>query len=372
MNKTIGRSSEMSGLRQSYGVVPLIIGLFALLLSYVSPRPLLFLTAWSLGQWLPVSSIRRSLNRACWKYWEDYQQQQQHDYGVEDIPSINVQEHLEDLLLHIETAYGKDWRKRPLLMKGLWSQDSLNEKGRRLSLQGLLQEDLEIPYFYDARRVGLLTPDRQAPVKTIVQNITRGAPHKIGTQLILQKYPELIHEVAPLHIVTELFGPFFSSEAIIGTGPFHALPALTTVPVFVAGGKSHPTHVERPHTALHCEPIGNIAVQLSGKKKWILIRPEFSQRLMPSVSPDGRAFFASWAAEPSHLAPSYEVVTEAGDALWVPVWTWHKVEYIESKDVALGASLFHFRPIDFWKNNPHYALLIIPAMLMEVIGFKKQ
>jgi hypothetical protein len=93
---------------------------------------------------------------------------------------------------------------------------------------------------------------------------------------------------------------------------------------------------------------------------------------MPSVSPDGRAFFASWATDPSRLAPSYEVVTEAGDALWVPVWTWHKVDYIDSKDVALGASLFHFRPVDFWKNNPLYAFLIIPAMLMEVTGFKKQ
>ena len=33
---------------------------------------------------------------------------------------------------------------------------------------------------------------------------------------------------------------------------------------------------------------------------------------------------------------------QAGDALWVPTWTWHRVDYIEGV-TALAASLFHVR-----------------------------
>ena len=160
-----------------------------------------------------------------------------------------------------------------------------------------------------------------------------------------------------------------------------------------------------PHTALHCEPIGNIAVQLSGEKLWTLIRPEYSKLLRPYIAPDGRAFFVSslpisqitrnGANDPKRI-PHYQAVTEAGDALWVPTWTWHRVDYVastfspndhnhrptetnvpqdryeQSASIAIGASIFHFRPLDFVQNNPLFALLIVPAIVLELIGSKTQ
>ena len=363
--------------------------------------------AWSLAQsmlwpcttWMKVAtkkwdeaepwSVCQSITQAAWAFWEDQSPLQK--VGDEPIPTVDVQEHLHDLKLHLEVTFGSDWKKRPLLLKGLWSAEALRDSKRRLSTEGLLLEELEVPYFADARRNGALSPDSRAPICRIVANITQaGAPHKIGTQLLVQTYPDLIKEVAPLDIMTELFGSHFSAQAVKGSGPFGLpiFPASTTVPVFVASGTiadsndsnesamkdtSNESYSSQslPFTELHCEPIGNIAVQLSGRKKWTLVQPEFSHLLKPSISPDGRAFFASWANDYAHV-PSYNAVTAAGDAIWVPTWTWHRVDYLPSDDMAIGASLFHFRPVDFVRNNPLFGLLILPAIFLELVGFNTQ
>jgi hypothetical protein len=352
----------------------------------------LHLIRWTIAQWMPICSNRLSLQQAAWTHWEGKYRGSEKIYNQqaalqEEIPVVNVQEHLNDLTSYLEKTYGSDWRRRPLLLKNLWSPEILtNDKTRRLSLSGLLQENLTIPYFTDARKEAALSPDDSAPVRDIVVNISRGAPHKIGTQIMVQTYPELIYEVAPTEIVTELFGSYFTPKSVVGIGPFQLLPALTTVPMFVAKGKrpkSGATKDEerendaqkRPFTALHCEPIGNVAVQLSGNKQWTLVRPEFSYRVRPSTSPDGRAFFASWQSSDGlaqNQVPSYTANTAAGDAIWVPTWTWHRVDYIESEDMAIGASLFHFRPLDFVRNNPIFAFLMVPAIILELVGYKTQ
>jgi hypothetical protein len=336
------------------------------------------IVAWSAAQWMPVRSLRNNWQEHAWRHW---QQKNHHTFGEELLATVNVQDHLEDLLPYLEETYGMDWRRRPVLLKGLWSPLELSNSTRRLSLKGLLQENLTIPYFTDARLQGALTPDSRAPVREVVANITRGAPHKIGTQFVVQTYPEIIQEVAPVNLVTELFGNYFTPESVKGTGPFHFLPALTTVPLFIANGKQpdendaseedEPRISAQPYTALHCEPIGNVAVQLSGHKQWTLVRPEFSYLVKPSISPDGRAFYASWASDYANV-PTYSAITEAGDAIWVPTWTWHRVDYMESDEVAIGGSLFHFRALDFVRNNPLFAVLIVPSLLKELVGYNTQ
>lgn len=328
---------------------------------------------------MPVRSLRQNMQEFAWRHWQ--QVHDHHTFGEEQLASVNVQDHLEDLLPYLEETYGIDWRKRPLLLKGLWSRVELSNSNRRLSLKGLLQENLEIPYFSDARLPGALTPDSRAPVREVVANITRGAPHKIGTQFVVQTYPEIIQEVAPVKIVTELFGDYFRPDSVKGTGPLHILPALTTVPLFIANGKQADENEvaeqgeasvsAQPYTALHCEPIGNVAVQLSGRKQWTLVRPEFSYLVKPSTSPDGRAFYASWASDYANV-PTYSAVTSAGDAIWVPTWTWHRVDYMESDEIAIGGSLFHFRALDFVSNNPLFAVLIVPSLFKELIGYNTQ
>ena len=154
---------------------------------------------------------------------------------------------------------------------------------------------------------------------------------------------------------------------------------MTTVPVFVAptvSADADPANNDKkdssnttlslpPHTALHCEPISNIAVQLAGEKQWILVSPQHSHLLRPSLAPDGRAYIASHVANTAAVVPHYAVTTAAGDALWIPTWTWHHVAYTSSTttitstnaSLALGASLFHFVPSSFVRNNPLFAAL---------------
>jgi len=201
---------------------------------------------------------------------------------------------------------------------------------------------------------------------------------------LLHFFPELIEEVAPADIVRELFGDRFRPDHLKGSGPFHAFPAWTTVPMFLASGgavkhretcpdvNTPSAQESRPRTDFHCEPIGNVAVQLHGEKRWTLVSPALSMALRPSVSRQGRAFFYSMLDFHSiSNIPHYEVLTSAGDALWVPPWMWHRVDYVEGS-VALAASLFHFRPLDFFKNNFLFATLILPNLFQEILGSKTE
>lgn len=386
-----------------------------ILVSYtLCARPLTkFIFIWSISQWLP-NSTNKGWNG---HYWERMHQilikqlkiEQEHKYhgrnsrrtneknSEKEIQTVDVQTHRNNLLSYLEQNYGRDWRQRPVLFKQLWSKDDLRQNSdgtlRRLSLEQLLKEDLKVPYFSDAR-VKTLSPDHYGPLRDIVRNITMGKPHKIGSQLILERYPGLIQEVAPLNIVTELFGNYFTPDHIKGSGLWNLFPATTTVPIFIAGhgigtgdgdrkGPSSSSHIDvtmrstpkqnQPFTALHCEPIGNIAVQLSGRKKWTLVQPQYSFQLKPGLAPDGRAFFAS-SANKSDCAgvPTYDAITSAGDAMWVPTWTWHRVDYIESSEISIGGSLFHFRSLDFFQNNPLFAALVMPAILKELFGLSTQ
>lgn len=479
-----------------------------------------YMMAWIVAQWIPLRpDMRMPLEEMAWRYWEeeerslvDYHhfpfrslffegvgtgsrvvdsstspsiggggrghQQQRLLIGRPlpttrtpiPLPTVDVQLHGHHLLSYLEETYGIDWRKRPLLLRNLWSATELLNPHRRLSLAGLLREDnFTIPYFTDARRRNALAPDAEATVAAIVTNMTTAntttttmtthapppQPYKIATQRIVEQYPELIKEIAPPDgVLTLLFGDHFTPEHVVRAkqlGPYFSwLPALTTVPLFVASTYTQPsvedveveeeakkkveeeTKVEaredekicelsnqqrqqQPFTALHCEPIGNIAVQLVGAKRWTMVDPVYSFLLRPSTAPDGRAyFFANWWTVPSFSSgdcaetaspesdgsddeqgegrwkvPYYTGITQAGDAMWVPTWTWHRVDYIGTTDtshdpddkdpkakdesnIAIGASLFHFRPKDFWVNNPLFAVLMIPALVLELVGYKTQ
>eukprot|EP00957_Ditylum_brightwellii_P138893 10586744-Ditylum_brightwellii.AAC.1 len=175
--------------------------------------------------------------------------------------------------------------------------------------------------------------------------MTKGHMHKIGTQFLVQTSPELIREVVPIDLIATLFGDYFQPSHIRGSGPFGIFPGLTTVPVFVANtaagddgdGESLPSSCTAmtdgttttpqchpfPRTDLHCEPIGNVAVQLQGKKQWTLVSPKYSLHIQPAASPDGRAFFASYS-DSIHHVPRYQITLGPGDALWVPTWWWHR------------------------------------------------
>lgn len=357
-------------------------------------------------------------------------------------------------------TYGADWREQPLLLKGILDYNSIsreNQHSKRLSLQGLLELDQVIPYFEQANRPGALTPTAEAPVSLIVQGMLNGRPYKIGSQLLVQEHPEWMRELTGMedstttstgNLLTYLFGNHFSPKHVL---PGRLLPATTTVPVFVAHiAKNHNGTLpknDQDHssakvckqdeescqdqhsddssklpnsqhitTGLHCEPIGNVAFQIEGSKEWTLVSPKYSAWLQPSLAADGRAFFASSLAANGTLSqvlsqrhiPHWTAVTGPSDALWVPTWTWHRVDYRlsevlesdqcspqtddgshshgkvsntcvngdaannQSYELAIGGSIFHFRPLDFLRRNPLYAILIVPALIKELAGISTQ
>lgn len=389
---------------------------------YAMPRPLA-LYAWSIGQWCYRISPRLSerLTKHAWRSFEH------HHYHLQDatttttstaasllleMPTIHIQDFVGNetgALQFLKSKYGNDWRERPLLLKGLWDPDTqLCQKKsfeRQLSPQGLLQMNLTIPYYLDARIYGALRPDAEAPVQQIVQGMLDGQPHKIGSQLIVQHNPHLMAEVAPLSLVTTLFGDYFTIDRLLGHGrTLGIFPGITTVPLFVANGNAtkNTTTLDSsdndddnendqdtcssnndnktasfrnqttPSTGLHCEPIANVAVQLHGFRKWTLVDPQHSWQLRPAISRDGRSFYPSWVTKLDH-APRYEVISYPGDAVFVPTWTWHRVDYLkECSDLSIGASLFHFRAGDYLRRNPLFAILLVPALVRELAGMSSQ
>ena len=247
--------------------IAIAVGILATIIAYAEP-PYYPFTLWAIAQWMPAASrLRHSLELMAWTHWEKEKSSSSY-FSMslkEDIPTVNVQEHLPDNLLpYLETTFGKDWRRRPLLLQNLWTQrqlkDDQNQRRRRISLNGLLQENLVIPYFTNATmKDDALTPDAQARVKDIMANISRGGPQKIGTQLLVQAFPELISEVAPTDILTTLYGDYFQSHHVRGRGPFGLFPALTTVPVFVASGSVSSSSSSRAEQDNHIE-AANTAV----------------------------------------------------------------------------------------------------------------
>jgi Cupin superfamily protein len=319
---------------------------------------LLAVLTWSVAQWIPIPSLHIETTQTAWNHWKQADSRSSKS-DLLDVPSIDVSHRApEELLSILQQRYGTDWRRRPLLLQNLWSIDDLSLATRRLSLQGLLQEPMDIPYFTNAALPNTLSPDAIAPLSEVLFRITQGLPHKIATQLFIAHNPELITEVAPPSILTPLFGNYFTSSS---------LSLLTTVPLFIAKGSRSTTNNVK--TELHCEPIANIAVQLEGSKSWKLMDSQHWWKLQPSLAADGRAFVSGTMSE---NVPRYEVMTMAGDALYIPTWTWHRVDYETVDQVSIGASVFHFRALDYVRNHPLLAVLLIPALIQELVGWKTQ
>jgi hypothetical protein len=227
--------------------------------------------------------------------------------------------------------------------------------------------DLEVDYFTDARRINTV-PDSRAKIKFIIANISKGGPEKLSTEMVFRSFPELLDQAAgDLRQLDHTFGGkgYFSRDQ---------LGLFLTLPLFIAKGREEETPMHVPRTDFHCEPISNAVVQIQGKKTWLLALPGQSRRLRPQASPDGRAYFYSTLSPDSPLFDKVDrcyAETRPGDVLWVPAWTWHRVDY-EQGVLALSVSLFHVRKWEMVANHPLYALLVIPNLIKELVGWKTQ
>jgi len=296
---------------------------------------------------------------------------------------------------HFDTDF--DLATHPIILRNVLPTDSFENGSRRLTPTGILNDpflsNVLLPnYFTDASVTGYnaLVPDsKQITLSQFLQNIQSGeSPRsKIGTQVIIEEHPELRVEIFNVSLAKELFSWSEDPKDILkgwfGDSWLSWLPSTSYYPVFIADNKPALEQSSYPRTDLHAEPIGNIAVQLHGFRRWTLVPTKWSKLLRPTVSKHGRAYvFANM--EPQHDLPKrlkslplvYECVTNRGDALWVPPWMWHRVDYSytgvatnfdEDDTLSLGASIFHFFP-KLFASNPLFAFIIVPNLIWEVLG----
>mmetsp|Transcript_26105 Transcript_26105/g.41319 ORF Transcript_26105/g.41319 Transcript_26105/m.41319 type:complete len:341 (-) Transcript_26105:61-1083(-) len=265
-----------------------------------------------------------------------------------------------------------------LSLKELFSKELQIDLSKPLMVQGVLNStntietwgierfltppigDLVIDYFTDARRFNTV-PDAKGPVGTVAKKILNGGHEKFGTEIIFRSFPHLVDDL-PLSLVDKIVGEGYIRKENVGE--------TLTIPVFMAHGNA----VNTTRTDLHCEPIANVVLHIHGSKKWTVIVPKHSNLLRPQISPDGRAYIFSKLSPTNkdlERVERYEFIAKQGDLLFLPTWTWHRVDYIPGV-TALTASLFHVRPRGLVFNNPLFAFVTLPNMLKEYIGLKMQ
>ncbi|KAJ1617989.1 hypothetical protein T492DRAFT_604895 [Pavlovales sp. CCMP2436] len=250
---------------------------------------------------------------------------------------------------------------RPWIARGLLLNTPLH---RKWTIEWLSQSpgrgDLVVDYFSDAR-LALIVPDTVAPLRDVLALIAAGGPQKLGTEMVFRAEREAVADLAALGLTAKL-GAHYFTPAMLGT--------VLTMPLFSARGFAG----ETTRTDLHCEPIANAVMQLQGDKLWTFLAPEHSHLVMPQVSPDGRAYFYSrleHSAPQFRTLPRQTVVSRAGDVIFVPTWTWHRVDY-QPDVMSVSVSLFHFNPVTFVRNHPLYAALLLPNLIKEALGLKAQ
>jgi len=256
------------------------------------------------------------------------------------------------------------------------SQDSI------LTISDMIDDDelknIEIEYFSDAREHRTV-PDSKALLGEVVEMIYNGGPQKFGTQKIIAEAPGVIDRLVAANDnwLPSVFGSarvnLWRNIGKSGSIISFIANLIVTVPVFMAQGKPNSGLAETTRTDLHCEPIANLVMQTEGEKVWTLVEPSQSFYLKPTLAPDGRAYFYSRLDPLDKSAldhvPRYEVKTVAGDTMYVPSWTWHRVEYLPNI-TAVSVSLFEFNPVEFFKNNCVFAFTLIPNIIKEFAGLK--
>ena len=258
----------------------------------------------------------------------------------------------------------------PFIARGLLREKTLAEFGSCDWLTQPPVADVVVDYFTDAGARQALVPDGRAPVGDVAKRILRGGREKLGTEQLFRHHPALLDRlVAGIPELGRLFGSSHFQTRWLGS-------TLTAVTFMAGGGRDVPADGPGVRTDLHAEPIGNVMLMLSGRKRWTLAPANASKLLRPRLSPDGRAYFfcnRSWESRLDGV-PHWEVETRAGDLLWVPTWTWHAVDYAPLGDdkAALSVSLFHFRAAQAVTANWLFSALAVPNVLKEVIGWKTQ
>ena len=154
--------------------------------------------------------------------------------------------------------------------------------------------------------------------------------------------------------------------------------------LFISTESTHPTR-SMAYSFLHCANNINMFFNAEGRKRWVLINPEFSLCAYPSTNFRGTGAFFSLIKAPKEAeqeksrfplydyCPKYQVDLEEGDILFVPCWWWHSVETLTpatlSVAVRFGPTVFgSLFPGDMKDPNTLFTTLqvLYPGLKKEI------
>jgi lysine-specific demethylase 8 len=116
-------------------------------------------------------------------------------------------------------------------------------------------------------------------------------------------------------------------------------------------------------TSFHCAGVSNLYVQAYGRKKWVLVQPEYSPFMYPAAQRG-----INWQSRVDFRAPDYstcplyrlvdrkETILEAGDVLWNPPFVWHGVANVTE---SIAVSLWWVNVTRGFSNNALLAALTL-------------
>lgn len=117
--------------------------------------------------------------------------------------------------------------------------------------------------------------------------------------------------------------------------------------LFISTESTHPTQ-RLAQTFMHCANNLNMFFNVEGRKRWVLVDPEFSLCVYPSTLFRRAAAFFSLIKAPTkavqetprfplyQYCPKYEVDLEEGDVLFIPCWWWHSVETLTPSTLSIA------------------------------------
>jgi len=138
---------------------------------------------------------------------------------------------------------------------------------------------------------------------------------------------------------------------------------------FFAAGKNRKTH-------LHSELGSALAIQILGKKRWIIFSPKFSSRVYPKVNwkmyIESNQFADFDKVKHENLGiEGYDVLLEPGDVLYCPAYFWH---FIINETPALSVSYKWTEPSNFFRH-PFLSLCVLssrrPSTIFRLPGLKR-
>lgn len=116
-------------------------------------------------------------------------------------------------------------------------------------------------------------------------------------------------------------------------------------------------------TSFHCAGVSNLYVQAHGRKKWVLVQPEYTPFMYPA--PQRGINWQSWvdfrnpdlASCPLYrLVDRRETVLEPGDVLWNPPFVWHGVANLTE---SIAVSLWWINVTRGFSNNFLFSALTL-------------